>query len=264
MSRLERTREVVAFGAVRIDVIAEGEGRLVVLLPSRGRGSEDFDEVAAGIAAAGYRVLRPQPRGAGASRGPADGIGMADLARDIAMVIEREAAGPAVIAGHAFGSWVARMTATAFPHVVRAIVLMAAASRHYPPELHAVVEAAGDLSRPVPERLAALSKGFFAPGHDPSPWLAGWAPEAVAIQRRAVAATPQASYWQAGDVSLLDLVAEHDPFKPRERWHETIEDFGTRGSVKVIADASHALLPEQPQAVVEAIVEWMGACATAT
>lgn len=254
-----RQREVVDFGVAKVDVIAEGEGPLVVLLPSRGRGSEDFDAVASGIAERGYRVLRPQPRGASGSRGPQVRIDLRDLAQDVALTIEREAAGPAVIAGHAFGSWVARMIATAFPHVVRGIVLMAAASRSYPPELHAVVEVAGDPSRPVPERLAALRRGFFAPGHDPASWLDGWAPEAIRLQRIAAAATPQSSYWRAGDVPLLDLVAEHDPFKPHERWQETVEDFGARACVKLIAGASHALLPEQPQVVVEAIVDWMRA-----
>src|SRR6266545_5508496 len=62
-AQAERTRGIVAYDDVRIEVIAEGSGSLVVLLPSRGRDSEDFDEVAAGIAKAGYRVLRPQPRG---------------------------------------------------------------------------------------------------------------------------------------------------------------------------------------------------------
>lgn len=257
MSRLGRTREVVDIGVARIDLIAEGEGPLVVLLPSRGRGSEDFDDVAAGIAAAGFRVLRPQPRGAGASRGPVAGVTLGDLARDVALIIEREAAGSAVVAGHAFGSWVARMIATEFPNAVSGIVLMAAASRVYPPELHAVVEAAGDLSKTRAERIAALQRGFFAPGQDASPWLEGWAPEAIRIQRAAVAATPQATYWRAGDVSLLDLVAEHDPFKPRERWYETVEDFGARAEVRLIPHASHALLPEQPRAVVAAIVDWI-------
>src|SRR5881392_2446633 len=65
-----RTREVVTYDDVAIDLIAEGSGPLVVMLPSRGRDSEDFDEVAAGIAGAGFRVLRPQPRGAGRSTGP--------------------------------------------------------------------------------------------------------------------------------------------------------------------------------------------------
>ena len=256
MSRT-RTREIVEAGAPVVDLIAEGVGRVVVLLPSRGRGSEDFDEVAAGIAAAGFRVLRPQPRGAGRSTGPTEGIGLRDLAADIAAVIEREGSGPAVIAGHAFGSWIARMTATAFPHLVCGIVLMAAASKNYPPGLREVVEAAGDMSLPDNVRLAALQRGFFAPGHDPSAWLEGWAPEAVRIQRTAVAATPQSDYWRAGDVPLLDLVAEHDPFKPRACWNETVEDFGARATMNVIAGASHALLPEQPQAVIEAIVDWV-------
>ena len=66
----DRTRYFVSNGDARIEVIAEGAGPLVVLLPSRGRDSEDFDAIAAGIAKAGYRVLRPQPRGAGRSTGP--------------------------------------------------------------------------------------------------------------------------------------------------------------------------------------------------
>ena len=63
-------RELVSYDDIAIDLIAEGSGPLIVLLPSRGRGSEDFDEVAAGIAGAGFRVLRPQPRGSGRSTGP--------------------------------------------------------------------------------------------------------------------------------------------------------------------------------------------------
>ena len=257
MSDTSRNRVLVRHGDVALDLIAQGHGPLIVMLPSRGRSSEDFDDVAAGLAAAGFRVLRPQPRGAGRSVGPIDGIDMADLARDVALVIEREAAGPAIVAGHAFGSWIARMTATDHPHLVRGIVLMAAASRNYPTGLRAVVEAAGDHSRPTSERLAALQHGFFAPGNDASAWLQGWAPDAIRAQAVAVAATPRSAYWQAGTVPLLDLVAEHDPFKPPECWHETIEDFGMRATVEHIAGASHALLPEQPQAVVDAIVGWV-------
>ena len=45
----ERTRSLVKYDNVEIDVIAEGRGPLIVLLPSRGRDSEDYDEVAAGL-----------------------------------------------------------------------------------------------------------------------------------------------------------------------------------------------------------------------
>src|SRR6195952_3402962 len=90
----ERTRSLVKYDNVEIDVIAEGKGPLIVLLPSRGRDSEDYDEVAAGLAREGFRVLRPQPRGMHASKGPLKDITLHDLARDVATVIERENAGP--------------------------------------------------------------------------------------------------------------------------------------------------------------------------
>src|SRR6266702_6470996 len=115
----DRKREIVADGEARIEVIAEGGGPLVVMLPSRGRDSEDYDVVAAGIATAGYRVLRPQPRSAGRSTGPMKNLTLHDFARDVAAVIDHEGKGPAVIAGHAFGNWVARMTAADYPQLVR-------------------------------------------------------------------------------------------------------------------------------------------------
>ena len=252
-----RSREIVRYDNVEIDLIAEGRGPLIVMLPSRGRDSEDFDDVASRLAAAGYRVLRPQPRGAGRSTGPLEGIRLQDLARDVAHVIAREKAGPAVIAGHAYGNWVARMTATEHPALVRGIVLMAAAARTFPDELRAVVQQSADASLPDEQRLAALHKGFFLPAHDASVWLRGWAPAANKAQGVAASATKQAEYWQAGTVRMLDLVPDGDPFKPKEKWNESREEFGERVSVVVIANASHALIPEQPGAVVDAIVAWI-------
>jgi pimeloyl-ACP methyl ester carboxylesterase len=252
-----RTREVVTYDDVAIDLIAEGSGPLIVLLPSRGRDSEDFDEVAAGIAGAGFRVLRPQPRGAGRSTGPLEGVRLQDLARDVAFVIDREKAGPAVIAGHAYGNWVARMTATDHPKLVRGVVLIAAAAKTYPDYLRSDVQQSGDANLPDDVRLAALRRGFFLKDHDASTWLKGWSPSANRAQGIAAAATKQAEYWQAGTVPLLDLVPEGDPFKPREKWYESSDEFGARATVTIIPDASHALIPEQPQAVVEAIVDWV-------
>ncbi len=256
-AQVERTREIVSYDNVAIDLIAEGRGPLIVMLPSRGRDSEDFDEVAAGLATSGFRVLRPQPRGAGKSTGPIEGIRLQDLARDVAHVIAREKAGPAVLAGHAYGNWVARMTATDHPHLVRGIVLVAAAAKSFPNELRAVVQQAGDAKLPPEQRLVALQTGFFLPGHDASVWLKGWAPGANRAQGIAAAATKQAEYWQAGKVPMLDLVPEQDPFKPKDKWYESREEFGDRVTVIVIPKASHALIPEQPRAVVDAIAAWV-------
>ena len=157
-----------------VDLIAEGRGPLIVLLPSRGRNSEDYDEVAAGLAKEGFRVLRPQPRGMHASKGPLKDITLHDLARDVATVIERENAGPAVIVGHAYGNWVARMTAVDHPKLVRGVVLAAAAAKRFPPRLSQLVSKSADESVPEAERLAAMQEIFFATGNDPRIWLKGW------------------------------------------------------------------------------------------
>ncbi|SEC77123.1 Pimeloyl-ACP methyl ester carboxylesterase [Beijerinckia sp. 28-YEA-48] len=252
-----RTRTMVEAGAAKIDVIAEGRGPLIVMLPSRGRDSDDFDAVAAGLAKAGFRVVRPQPRGAGASTGPTENVRMQDLAADVAAVIAQEKAGPAVIAGHAYGNWVARMVATDHPQLVRGIVLIAAAAKTFPDELRAVVQQAGDVKLPDETRLVALKRGFFLANHDASVWLKGWAPAANRIQGAASTATKQAEYWNGGGVKMLDLVPDSDPFKPKEKWNESRDEFGDRVTVKIIPNASHALIPEQPAAVVEAIASWV-------
>jgi len=122
-----RTRELVRRENVTIEVIAEGRGPLIVMLPSLGRDSEEFDPAAKRIAAAGFRVLRPQPRGYGRSVGPMENLTLHDLARDVAAVIERENSGPAILAGHAFGHFVAKMTAVDFPKLVRGVILIGAA-----------------------------------------------------------------------------------------------------------------------------------------
>jgi pimeloyl-ACP methyl ester carboxylesterase len=253
----ERTREILHYDNVQIDLIAEGNGPIIALLPSRGRDSQDYEGVAADLARAGFRVLRPQPRGVLRSTGPMQGITLRDLARDVAFVIEHENAGPAVIVGHAFGHFVAKMTAVDHPRLVRGVVLAAAAARSIPAGLSELVGKAGDPSLPEAERLAIMQKLFFAPGNDPSVWLDGWFPQANASQRAAALATPQSDWWSGGSVPLLDLQAEHDPFKPPDKRNELKDEFGDRVTVVLIKDASHALIPEQPAAVSDAITAWM-------
>ena len=253
----QRKREIVADKDVRIEVISEGAGPLVVILPSRGRDSEDYDEVASGIATAGYRVLRPQPRGTCASTGPMNGLTLHEFARDVAAVIEHARGGPAVVVGHAFGNWIARMTAADHPRLVRGVAILAAAAKTYPQSLAEAVTRIADLTLPDAERLKYLRSTFFAPGHDASVWLEGWYPEVNASQRAAGLATRQDEWWGAGTAPLLDLHAALDPFKPGETANELKDEFGERVTIAVIPDASHALIPEQPAAVVEAIVAWM-------
>jgi pimeloyl-ACP methyl ester carboxylesterase len=253
----ERRTELVRYADVQVEVVAEGNGPAVVLLPSLARDSDDYDQVAEGLAAAGFHVLRPKPRGIGRSTGPMTNITLHDLARDIAEVVEKMGNGRAVIVGHAYGNWVARMTAADHPKLVRGVVIAAAAAKQYAPELTTAVTAAGNLALSNEQRLAALRFAFFAPGNDPTVWLTGWHPEIRNSQRAAVAAVRQDEWWPGGTAPLLDLQAAQDPFKPESKRTEMKDEFGERVTIMVIPNASHALIPEQPKAVVEALATWI-------
>src|SRR6202012_592043 len=62
--------KLVATRTATIETLVQGEGPVLVVLPSYGRdGMADFDHFANLIARAGMRVLRPQPRGIGRSTG---------------------------------------------------------------------------------------------------------------------------------------------------------------------------------------------------
>jgi pimeloyl-ACP methyl ester carboxylesterase len=84
--RVPRTtgdRFMVDRGNVHIEVIAQGAGPVIVILPSLGRGAEDYDVIADLLVKGGFRVLRPQPRGIGASTGSMASLTLHDLAADI-------------------------------------------------------------------------------------------------------------------------------------------------------------------------------------
>ena len=169
-----------------------------------------------------------------------------------------ENGGRAVVVGHAYGNWVARMTAVDYPKLVRGVVLAAAAAKKYPPRLSELVTKSGDPSLPEAERLAAMRLDLLRP-RQRSAHLAHGLASAGARERsaRPRAATKQSDWWQAGTVPLLDLQAGIDPFKPEEKRNEMKDEFGDRVTIAVIPNASHALMPEQPKAVVEAIAAWV-------
>ena len=247
---------------VRIEVIAQGVGPVIVILPSLGRGAEDYNVVAALLAKDGFRVLRPQPRGIGASTGPLTDLTLHDFAADIAAVIEYEGKGPAVVVGHAYGHYVAGTLATDRPELVRGVVLAAASAGKVPPGVHEprvtpevreAIEKSGDLSLPDADRLRYLQFAFFAPGHDAHVWLSGWHPETEKAENAASRAAPVDDWFACGTARILDLQAENDAVAPRKFAGVLKDVLGDRVTVVVIPNAGHALVPEQPEAVAKAI-----------
>src|SRR5258708_22644787 len=100
MNEQSITRIVVLRADVAIEVLAQGRGPRIVLLPSLGRGAADFERIAGRLAGAGFRVLRPQPRGIGESHGPMTGIDLHDYSADVAALTAQDCGGAAVRVGH--------------------------------------------------------------------------------------------------------------------------------------------------------------------
>ena len=252
-------RSIVERGDVRIEVLAQGDGPPVVMIPSLGRGAGDFEDLAGRLAAAGYRALRPQPRGIGASRGPMHGIKLHDYARDMAAVIESNDGGPAVMAGHAFGNFVARTTSADFPQLVKAVALLGATHVWpVPPDIRASINKSHDLSLPEEERIRCMKHAFFAPGNDPRVWLGGWHEKVMHAEREATEATPKEEWWMAGRAPVLDVQPAQDVMTPPGARNRYRDELGAdRVTMTVIPNAGHALLPEQPAAVAEAILAYL-------
>src|SRR5699024_9081450 len=102
-----------------------------------------------------------------------------------------------------------------------------------------------------------LHKTFFAPNHDPSNWLNGWYREVSSSQRKAALATKKEDWWYASDVPILDLQALDDPFRPHSSREAIRDELGDRVHIAIIENASHAVVVEQPERVVEEVLSWI-------
>jgi pimeloyl-ACP methyl ester carboxylesterase len=219
-------------GNAQIEVFAQGTGLRVVMIPSLGRGAGDFEDLASRVAAAGFRALRPQPRGLGASTGALQNITLHDLAADVAEVVRQDGGDAFVIAGHAFGNFVARTAAADYPARVKAVVLLAA-THVWPlaPDIRDSINKSHQMSLPDAVRLRHLQHVFFAPGNDASVWLGGWDEDVMPVDDLMTPPESSTCY--------------------RDEWG------ADRVTIVRIPNASHALLPEQPAAVADAVIGYL-------
>lgn len=251
---------------VAIEYYAQGSGPVMVLLPSLGRGATDMLELAEPLCAAGWRVLRPEPRGNGGSVGPLEGKTLHDWAGDIAAVIEDDSAAPVWVIGHAHGNWIARTLASDRPDLVRGLVLLAGSAGKVPrgvdavpipPTVRASIEKCAEPDLPDAERLVHLQHVFFAPGNDASVWLTGWNRPLMSMQTLAQKRTPVDDFFAGGQAPILNVQASHDLVAP-PCYANVLKDYlGDRVTNVRINNAGHALLPEQLAAVVDAILAYV-------
>ncbi len=236
-----------------------GEGADVVLIPSHGRGAQDFDDLAQRLAAGGYRAVALEPRGVGQSRGPSDGVTLHDLAADAALTIERLCSAPVHVVGHANGQRIARCLAADRPELVDRLVLLACGGKvPGDAEKWALYGDIYDPAMPVARRLKALELNFFCAGADASVWLDGWWQVAREIQDRANDAVPLDDWWHGGAAPMLVIQGEHDVVAPPANGRVLAAELGRRVTLADLPDAAHAMLPEQPEAIARLILSWLG------
>jgi len=244
----------------RLDVLDDGprEGQPVVLLPSLGRGAEDFDDLTRRLVASGRRVIRPQPRGIAGSQPYSVQPTLAELADDVAAAMDSLSLRACVIIGHAFGNRVARMIATRRPDRVRALILLAAGGKvAMPADLQEAVLKAFDFSLPDKERLGFIARAFFAPGNDASVWRGGWRPAVAEMQIGATERTPVDAWWLASSLPVLVVQPLQDVLAPPQNADLLKQEGGERISIAYIDRAGHALLPEQPEAVAFHVLSYL-------
>lgn len=227
-----------------------GAGRPVLYIPSLGRTAADFDDLAGRMRARGHMAILPEPRGAGASSGP-QAASLFELARDYEVVLATLCAGMIDVVGHAFGNRVARALATSAPDRVGRIALLAGGGEVQPTEAvrAALQGSAAEGEKPDAERLKDLQLAFFAKGNDASPWLRGWVPAMARAQQAAGRATDTKAWWTAGQAQVLLVQAVEDPIAPPGNAQALKRDIGERLSIVSLPHASHAMLPEQPDAI---------------
>jgi pimeloyl-ACP methyl ester carboxylesterase len=252
-------RVVVDDGAIRLTADVSGEGPLVVFHPGYGRWGRDFEAVRNVLLTAGRRVALFDPRGVGESTGPLDGLTMHDLADDLLRIARQLAGPPFDLVGHAFGNRVVRTAAADAPGEVARIVLIGAGgSVPGSPEAYAALQRAMDGDRPRAERLDALRASLFAPGNDPTSWLDGWHATAVAAQGAALRATPESDWADGGAAQVLVIQGLDDVLAPPANGRALVERLGARARLVEVANAGHAMLPEQPLAVADALIDFLG------
>ena len=254
---------VTAADGVRIHVRTVGRGRPILMIPSLGRGADDFDALAAALARKGYMSVLPDPRMTGRSSAtpPTD---LFTLAQDNAAVIEALCHGPVDVVGHAYGNRVARALATSSPSLVARVALLAGGGEvEMRPEIRrALAGSFAQDTRSDADRLPDLQLAFFAKGNDPSVWLRGWYPAAAEAQVAADRRTETSRWWTAGKAPLLLVQAAEDPVAPAGNAVKLAQDVGTRLTQLDLRHASHAILPEQPKAVAAALAAYFKGRAT--
>lgn len=248
----------VEVGDATLRVESQGDGPPVVMHPSLGRWSRDFDLLVDAVVRAGFNTITIDPRGIGESSAPVAPMTLQKCADDVVAVIRVLGLTSVHLIGHAFGNRVMRHVANDHQDLVRSIVLLGAGGRvHGDDEARAAVGRCFELDLPEAERLQAVQTAFFAPGNDPRVWIDGWFRAAKDAQQQALVGADPTTWWPGGTAPMLIVQGLQDRAAPPANGRQLQSERQAPTELIEIDGAGHALLPEQPTDIASHVVAFL-------
>ena len=242
-----------------------GGGPLIVLLPGAGDIRSEYRHLTPKLVAGGARVVTMDLRGHGDSSGTWPAYGMAETASDLIALLEHLDAGPATVVATSFSPTSAMWTAAERPDLVSRLVLISAHIHDAPWWQRLPLSLA--LRGPLAAKLWAGQYRGWHPGAPPSD-LADHASRLATMladsgRRRAVRETLLAR--RAGlaermarlDLPVLVVMGGADSHfgDPKAEGEEIVA--ATKGILVVIPEAGHYPQAEYPDAVAEALTDFI-------
>jgi pimeloyl-ACP methyl ester carboxylesterase len=152
--------------------------------------------------------------------------------------------------------------ATDYPERVRSLTLIGPGGRApIEPKVGRAILVSTLSFLPWLVREPALRLAFFSDENEiPEWWRTGWWFWGAIGQAAAADATRSSEYWRGGDSPMLVIQAVDDRVTPAESSGDLLaSEFPSRVTLVKILNAGHALLPEHPDEIRDAVVAFLEA-----
>lgn len=224
------------------------------MIPSLGRPASDFDGLAAKVREAGFTTLALDP-----PRSLPGTPTLHDLARYVVDRADDAGIGQFHLVGHAFGNRLSRMVTRDHPDRVLSLTLLAAGGYVEMEEdvVRSLVACFDDTLDDV-EHMSHVAGVFFAPGNDASVWRDGWMKDVMVLQQQALARVDRSEWWDATAPRVLVVQALQDRIAPVGNGEKYAADHPEITTLVSIEGAGHAMLPEKPDEIASALVDFLG------